>query len=111
MWGAPILSCSREIESVEATTTVVIDRLESVTPRSVAFYVQSEYPWRRDERGWYTEGARGRLRVNPEWDPVEETGGEDFVLGTKAPGYRLALKAKAGKVHELRTRLVVEPVR
>ena len=111
VWGEIVSRCSRSIESDDPIVSVVVDSIELTVERTVGFHVHSEFPWHRDVRGWYTQGVRGRLYIVPEWDTIDERGEEDFVLGTKEPGYHLALRAGRASKHKLRTRLEVEPVK
>ena len=108
VWPAPVITCSREIESPAPQRFLIIDRLTADLPISLGFYVQSRFPWRKARGVWTTEGTQGRLTVIPEWSPDSEWGVEDFILGTKEPAFCLKLLSDATPNHELVTRLVVE---
>lgn len=105
VWPAPVTGAERRLDSDDPARIAVTDRLWLERPLPVGFYLHSRYPWERCGRGWFTQGPRGRLTVTPRWRPSAEEGGEDFILGTKAPAYRLLLVSAAAAEHTLVTDL------
>lgn len=106
VWPDPVTGAERRFDSDEPARMTVTDRLRLARPLPVGFYLHSRYPWRRCGRGgWRTEGPHGRLTVAPRWRPDAEQGGEDFVLGTQEPAYRLLLISAAAAEHTLVTDL------
>lgn len=105
VWPDPVIGAERRFDSDEPARMTVTDRLRLARPLPVGFYLHSRYPWRRCGRGWRTEGPHGRLTVTPRWRPDAEQGGEDFVLGTQEPAYRLLLISAAAAEHTLVTDL------
>jgi hypothetical protein len=109
VWPEPVTGAERLLDSDDPRRLVVTDRLRLERPLQVGFYLHSRYPWHRGERGWATAGPHGRLAVAPRWRPVMEESGEDFVMGTKEPAYRLLLVSESAATHTLVTDLEVEP--
>ena len=109
VWPEPVTGAERLLDSDDPRRLAVTDRLRLEQPLSAGFYLHSRYPWKRCERGWVTAGPHGRLTVTPRWRPQVEEGGEDFVMGTKEPAYRLLLVSEAAVTHTLVTDLEVEP--
>lgn len=109
VWPAPVTDAERLLDSDDPARIAVTDRLRLDRPLAVGFYLHSRYPWERRGRGWVTQGAHGRLTVTPRWRPRRQEGGEDFILGTGEPAYRLLLVSAVAAEHTLVTDLQVEP--
>ncbi len=105
VWPDPVTDAERRLDSDEPARLTVTDRLRLERPLPVGFYLHSRYPWTRSGSGWRTEGPHGRLTVTPRWRPHAEQGGQDFVLGTRKPAYRLLLVSAAAAEHTLVTDL------
>ena len=109
VWPEPVTGAERLLDSDDPRRLAVTDRLQLGRPLPVGFSLHSRYPWERSGRGWVTTGPHGRLTVTPRWRPQAEEGGEDFVMGTKEPAYRLLLLTAAATDHTLVTDLEVDP--
>ncbi len=109
VWPAPVTDAKRQLDSEDPENILVTDSMTLSEPLAVGFYVQSRYPWRKIGRGWVTVGSGGQLTVMPQWQPQEEQGVEDFILGTKEPAYRLLLLTHSAVEHHLVTELEVKP--
>lgn len=105
VWPDPVTGAERRLDSDEPARLTVTDRLRLERPLPVGFYLHSRYPWKRSGSGWRTEGPHGRLTVTPRWRPDAEQGGQDFVLGTREPAYRLLLVSAVAAEHTLVTDL------
>ena len=77
----------------------------------VSFHVHSRFPWIQTADGWVTRGERAELLVRPQWQPIGQSGIEDFVDGPGRPVYHLTLRASAARAHRLVTVLRVRPLR
>ena len=109
VWPEPVSDAERRLDSDDPRRTLVTDRLRLAEPLAVGFYLHSRYPWHRSARGWATAGPNGKLTVVPRWQPEADQAGEDFIMGTKEPAFRLVLMSPAAAEHTLATALEVEP--
>lgn len=106
-WGDLVKKWVRGIQSETPTEFLVVDEMELLEARTVSFHLHSRFPWRKIPGGWITTGKRAELTVTPEWQPVEESGEEDFIDGNKQPAHHLTLRANKAVQHRLQTRLRV----
>ena len=105
-----ITEWTRTIDSETPTEFVIVDVMKLKAMGTVAFYLHSRFPWEKIASGWRTRGEKAGLEVIPEWQPLEEKGGEDLVDGLKMPVHHLVMRTERGLKHVLQTRLTAMPL-
>jgi hypothetical protein len=109
-WPDHLAQWVRTFSSPAPHHILVTDTVARRQKGAVTFHAQSRFPWKRTQKGWTTQGQRGRVTVIPEWVPKTASGSRDGVDGAIKPVYHLSLTTCADTSFRLKTHLHVERV-
>ncbi|MBI3985819.1 MAG: hypothetical protein HY343_02780 [Lentisphaerae bacterium] len=109
-WPAWAKSWRRTLESGQPLVFRLTETVELVRPASLAFHLNSHYPFVGGSNGqWAVAGERGRLVIRPEWTPASVRAEPLGVDRLCRPVQHLALLTAPALTHTLCTVFTLAP--